>query len=258
MVESASRYPQNIDGISFREVEKVVTKSEFGFKLLDIPRFNPYRPTDVTKSEWIKIIGLDGNDLRHMQMTTRIAQFFNFYNQNPPMGWQGEQNGVNSFSQREQALLVLAAGVHDIGETVVGDISSPKKTEKDHQVEMVVLNSQLQELFGENDIYPAVQDVMSDVLIPRDTKLAKAFSAIERIGYLRVAIRAWERSDDLPDGVLKTNLRELVKSVRDREFASTQNRLSIQELGEIYPAVFEFLNRPRNSKPVGEMLAALL
>lgn len=250
MVEQiANRNPQSIDGITFRLVASTISSCEYGKTLKNQTRFGRFQPEGVSTQEWQRLLGLDVNNLGHMPMTAKITHFFTQYCKNPPKDWPGTLTEDAIFSEREEGLLVLAANVHDLGEAIVGDIPSHIKTAQDHEDEMAILKKQMQELFGNNGVYSAISEAMDKVIIPRDTKLARAFHAIEGIGFLRVAVRAWERKDRV-DPVTREALASLAKSVVSREIPRQEPLLAI------YPASFEFLNRERNKRVIGEIIAS--
>lgn len=154
--------------------------SDLGRNLNKETRFHFFQPVAVSNKSWVDAAGADTNNLLHMLETYNLTKAFLSEN--------------DSFSEKEKRLLEFSAIVHDMAEAVTGDIPRPIKTNEDEQEEMVILsgilNHFLEPEMVETDRHDLIGDVI-DVLVEKESKLGKAFNAIENLGYNMTALNSW-------------------------------------------------------------------
>lgn len=103
------------------------------------------------------------------------------------------------FTVEEGNLLVLTNLVHDYHEGVTGDILYPDKTVESDRAELEVSQNILKK-FMTPELVEQIGKVMGD--FEGETRLGRAFSAIEQIGYCTTGLKAWRgrsRQDFTPE-----------------------------------------------------------
>jgi hypothetical protein len=225
------------------------------------PRFDFYRPNTTPVEEWIEKLGPDVDNLLHMPYTYELAK--DFLNEN------------DDFSAGEKATLLFTAMTHDMQEAITGDKRKIDKTAKDEQMEAELLSSILNEvLASELDCVSLgkLTRAVEEVLVDENSKLGKAFSAIEKLGYAETALKAWEirkKGDPKTYGLspLHTSLGLLAYSVFShqtfrmaayaKEYPFVKNYLTqySDEISEILEEAEE-LGMPENSKILNKSISA--
>lgn len=119
-------------------------------------------------------------------VTAMIAQDFIAYN---------EKHGIH-LSPEEKTLFFITPWIHDWGELVIegigiGDVTFEQKTDNEEKTELKVFEFVLQNVDDD-----AKKELMAkayrEVAMDRNTKLGRMFNAVERVGYLLTAIRAFD------------------------------------------------------------------
>ena len=221
--------------IDFGQIHRDFSQTKYGEILLRNIRWARFKPEKTTNEQWNKLLGADVNNLKHLQLTYGLARQFINYNYGVQLS---TTHGLSvTLTKKEKEDLLLAATVHDWGEAIIGDINYDFKTKENEEEESEHLKKIAQEIYrGKNkELAERIELVIDDVIKDPDTKLGKIFNVIEKIGYLRTALNAWNKSRDEVDEDLKTNLRWLV--------AGAFPRLIIEfiEHSKIYPAVTLYL-----------------
>lgn len=237
-----------------RKIHRVFARSEYGKKLRDQVRFGPYKPQDLPNKEWEKILGRDVNNLYHMPFTAYMTRRFVNKCRAPGKNWGKNISPHVTFYLEEEKSLVFAAQVHDWGEAVIGDIPAPFKTNADEEKELEILKKMVIDLLSRRDkslslrVKKSVEEVMED----RSSKLGMAFDAVERMGYVKVGLRAWRMKDSF-SGELKERLFNLATW----EIAPVKREgEKLRKYAEIYPPVYEFMNDPYNVSSIKQILKA--
>ncbi len=231
--------------LTFGQIHEQFSSTQYGETLRDNIRFSLYKPESISNAEWRKALGADVNNLTHMPLTLGLTKSFLKHCANPDDNWQKEIPEEATFNSQEQEQLLLTGMVHDQGEGIITDIPLPLKTDSDEEREMIALRTVIRSSFNKdanknNDISDqAIADDISDqaiaVLTHTNPKLGKAFNAIEHVGYLRTALRAWEYRKGVSEEV-KPNLNHLAQSV----FSYSISRLV--DYSNIYPPVKSYLD----------------
>lgn len=213
----------------FTDLHRLFANTVYGQALAPRVRFGRYRPEGVSEEEWQTALGADVNNLEHMRLTYGLTrQFIKYQN----------MYGEDVLNREDQEDLLLAAISHDWGEAVVGDVMFDLKTQKIETDESSAIRNIIHEMFGNGgDELPArVEQVICEVVENRDTRLGQMFRVIERLGYLRTGLNAFELSREVEDPEFKTGL----------EWASSNVLLnqipSLVKVADQYPAVYLFLS----------------
>lgn len=183
-------------------------------------------------SEWTSILGPDVLLLTHREATAKITKTFLSYNEK-----QGQQ-----LLAEEKFQLFLASQIHDWGEIMVenqgiGDITFDGKNNIMEAAEATIFNKIISSV-GEESIKEKFSVVYWDIVMNRDTKLGEIFNAIERIGYLQTAIRAFVGRED---GKKIENWRGLAGNVLSNQMQE------VLKYSKKYPYVFYFLVKEKAS-----------
>lgn len=223
--------------LRFGALNRIFTETEYGKRLRENIRFERYKPATVGRDTWEHLLGADVNNLRHMRLTYGLTRKFIDTEEHPPRSWKKEVPIDARFSEREQEDLLLAAIIHDWAEAVVGDITYELKTTVHEEAERAAFRDILQDIFGTEKtrvLAARIDEVVDAVVNDHTTKLGKAFNAIERIGYLRTCLRAWNIHKETT-GELRSGLEWLANNVLLGQI------IPLVRYAKVYPAVEIFL-----------------
>ena len=221
---------------SFIQLYNVFAASPHGQKLVDKIRFYRYKPRSVDSDTWKSLLGADVDNLRHEKLSIGIARQFVRHCQAPdPRYWQGIVGEEAIFNPAEQAILFATAAKHDEPEAILSDISFDQKTDKDHQEEMIVMRQMLADSLKDENVSQQILEIVNDK--DGETKLGRAFNAIERIGYLRTGLNAWRQACGESTIELKQGLEALTSNV------FTNQIRTLLSYSYIYPAVRTYLGQ---------------
>lgn len=187
------------------EIHKEFEKTDFGQTLAGRVRYERYKPVDATNERWTKLLGADVNNLTHLTLTYGLTQDF--------IRTTGKLQ-PDYLNVEDEELLQVAALIHDWAEAIVGDVSFGDKTAENEKEEQAAFESHLAEFYT-GDATELVNRARREVVFDHtgESKLGKVFNAIERVGYLRTALRATTHvlNGDAPD--CDSGLRWLVADV---------------------------------------------
>jgi hypothetical protein len=175
------------------EIHEEFEKTDFGKVLASRVRYERYKPAEVTNECWVELLGADVNNLTHLTLTYGLTQdFVRLTDQLQP----------DYLSEDEGQILQIAALIHDWAESIVGDVSFGDKTDRDEQEERQAFESHVAEFYT-GDAISLIDRARKEVVFDHtgESKLGGAFNAIERVGYLRTALRANNHviAQDAPD-----------------------------------------------------------
>lgn len=185
-----------------------------------------------TPQQWVHLLGPDVLSLSHPHVTADITREFITFNNR--IGGHEAQTAAE-----EQQLLVTTAYVHDWGELKVkgvgvGDVSFDQKTHGDEAVEETVFDLVLDTVPDDAGVdKDFLRRAYEEVVRGKPGRLWEMFNAIERIGYLQTAIRAFEGVD----GQRIENWRGLVGNVLSNQI------VALTRYAETYPYVQFILDR---------------
>lgn len=230
--------PTSIEGVTFHEIYELFANSRYGETLRQAIRYAPYKPEEVSNEKWVEVLGPDVSNLEHLNFTLSLTQSFLRLSANPHKEWGPRERGLEGvkFDRSEEELLCLTAIIHDWGEAVVGDIPYNEKNSQHEEEEFKVLNRLIEEICDKKyeKLITDMRIAASIALNEKDTKLSRAFSAIEHVGYGTTALKAWKEWKNF-DGALSRSLLKLASEV-------TKPHLPIwQKHASVYPGVHYFL-----------------
>lgn len=190
------------------EIHEEFKKTDFGKTLADRVRYERYKPADVSNERWVDLLGADVNNLTHLTLTYGLAQDFIR---------ASEILSPNFLTDEDEQLLQVAALIHDWAESIVGDISFGDKTANDELEEQAAFEANLASFY--NGDTTLINRARTEVVFDHtgESKLGRAFNAIERVGYLRTALRAGSHivRGDAPD--CEEGLRWLIADVLSQQ-----------------------------------------
>jgi len=168
--------------------------TDLGQTLADQVRYDRYKPEAVSNERWVQLLGADVNNLTHMPLTWGLTMsFVSRINAQQP----------DLLNTHEGQVLQAAALIHDWAEAIVGDITFSEKTSEQETEEHSQLIAILEQFSGETtqDIWGLVDEAAHSVVFSHEGKLGHMFNTIERVGYLRTALRASQhvRAGSAPD-----------------------------------------------------------
>ena len=207
-------------------------------------RYEQYLPEGVSFNEWVNLLGVDVESLEHAHLTHMLARSFLHHCVQPPLSWKGKIAKSAHFSRQEQEIILLATIVHDWGEMLVGDKPYPSKTSADELEEADAQRRIIRDRFSERQspIFWKKLNQAFEIANNCDSKLGRAFNAIEKLGYLRTGIVAWRRSR-------QTEIEKRVELSAYLQWLATEvltNHLpKLLEYAGIYPPVSGYLTDMR-------------
>ena len=194
-------------------------ESVYGRTLEGKPRWDMYRPSHVSAEAWIGLLGPDADNLHHMELTYRITDLIIRRDENS-IG-ETDKNTLD-ITPEEGVLLRLAAIMHDWGESydpetgIGGDINYGLKTPIDTQNERAVFDRVFDEVIGDEDV--KLRYIVAGIIFDKkDNKLGQIFDGIEKVGYLRTAMIAFQKSKALADAETVSHMRWLTADVLARQ-----------------------------------------
>ncbi len=184
---------RNGNEIKFLDIHRAFAETPMGKALDTKPRYDRYKPESIPPPEWERLLGRDVNNLKHMPLTFELAQSFvkNMTTTDTPTDGSDVR-----FSASEIQIILLTAIVHDWAEAdpSLGDISYDLKLDehekKESQILILMLRNQLGGILSLETL-----DTVHKTATDKTGKLGEAFNAIERIGYLKTALKAWQEQE---------------------------------------------------------------
>lgn len=229
-IEIPSGINSNGNLVTFQEIHGLFSDTNNGKKLASEIRYKRYNLNDLSNKDWKNMLGGDVNNLDHIFLTYGISRAFIKY-------------CPDQFTTEEQENLLLAADVHDWGESVIKDITSDKKTAADEEVELIAIKNIATNIFGQledSELLARINFVKETIIKDSSTKMGQAFNAVERLGYLRTGLNAWQDSICIDETEIKEGLIWLTNNVLLNQIPK------LIEYSEIYPAVKIYLHNTQD------------
>jgi 5'-deoxynucleotidase YfbR-like HD superfamily hydrolase len=158
------------------EIHQQFENSPYGKTLFRNVRYTKYKPDSISKTQWNKLLGADGNNLLHLRVLYGLSKAL--LPHNPDL------------NNRDKNLLIKLAIVHDWGEAIVGDVPPELKTKAHENAEKIALKDLLDK-FNVSE-----SQKLLNILFDPENRLHEFFKTIESAGYLRTAIIAWQSSNN--------------------------------------------------------------
>lgn len=234
-----------------KELFQHFSQTSYGEKLMENTRFDLFRK-DLSREKWVELLGNDVNNLHHMNLTSKLTNWFVNKNQSlvSELNSNDKDRKFVSLNQDQKEKLVLAAAIHDWQEAIVGDIPAPLKnqeTELREQEILIQIVDEFSKIFQNPEIKVLLLEIVDQIIFNKNSLEGKIFNLIETIGYVRVALIAWQKKDEINNQDLKESLFQLSTQVVGRHF----NQL--QKQSEFYPALEYFLNIKRVKQSLEEI-----
>ena len=141
-------------------------ETEHGLQLAGQVRYERYKPDGVSYARWIEILGVDVNNLGHMQLTWGLSRDMN-------RQLRIQQPGF--LDEHDEKMLEVMAIIHDRGEAVVGDVNFGEKSEEFEAAEREALAGMV------DGSHQLIQEAA--LLLDTDSKLGLVFNSVERVIY---------------------------------------------------------------------------
>lgn len=205
--------------------------TEHGRVLGDNVRYAIYKPESVSNQRWIELLGPDADNLRHLLSTYHLTGEFIE---------RTEELQPGELSPRDKAILKIGAITHDEAESVpeIGDVNYSHKTADHETAEQAAFREYLPRFHPDAspEVTELILEAADEVIFNRESRLGRIFNAVERIGYLRVAMRA---SGHLHEGSAPECAEGLAWLVADT--ISNHHTTHLIAAGRRFPATHRFL-----------------
>lgn len=229
--------------LRFSKIHRDFAGTEHGEVLAGQIRYSRYKPESISNEEWIDLLGRDVQNLQHMPLTYGLArQFLRHSKYFAEHDGEVEDTSEYSFTRREEEDLLLAAIWHDQAESIVGDYMVDQKQDDHEAEEIKAMGEIIKKYYGEIEgLADRLKHIKDEIVFNRETRLGKVFNMIERVGYLRTGLRAFEKSQEVDDPELRQGLQWLSNNVLLNQVNA------LLDYAHENPAVREFLvaNRDR-------------
>lgn len=195
---------------------------------------------EETFEDWYCLLGKDVLFLSHPHFTAKIAkEFINFHN----------QIGL-SLTNEEQVLLVTASYIHDwgelkIGNLSIGDITFEKHNENHKKIEVSIFKRVINCL-PKDKTKDLIHKAYQKIVMTKNSKLGEIFNVVERIGYLKTGLRAYQGIK----GKRIKNWCGLVGNVLSNQI------IVLIDYAKKYPYIKNFLNQ--NQKIINKIFKEIL
>jgi 5'-deoxynucleotidase YfbR-like HD superfamily hydrolase len=215
------------------EVYTAFAESEHGQQLATQVRFERYNLAGVSNERWIELLGRDVNNLEHMPLTNRLTWV---------MIERLRESQPDLLDEGEEELLLVAAMVHDWGEAIVGDTTYSEKTD-DHETEERKAVAEILSAFEDEEMEGMIEMIeyaATNIVFNAETKLGKIFNTIERIGYIRTAMRACRIVEDEIAPECNEGLKWLIADVMGNHVSVLLDRIAD------YPTLYDYFFENRS------------
>lgn len=203
-------------------------------------RYNRFRITETPK-QFAFLLGSDVKFASHPGVTQNTAKKF--------IESQNKNVNFEKINGEEVDIILTASLVHDLGELKIdglghGDISFEDHNQDHEKVEKTIFESIVGRVADLSD-RAYITSAYKEVVLDKNSKLGRMFNAIERIGYLNTALRAFtgikgERISNwhgLVGNVLSNQIIQLIEFQNDyryvREILENNQQLITDAFNEV-------------------------
>jgi len=216
--------------MTFAQMDDALSRSRYHKSLAAISRYDRYKPKEVDGRQWEHWLGADVNGAKHLRVTYGLARAFLK---------KIEKNPAVPMSNDEGRMLLFASMVHDWGEAVVGDVSYDLKTESVEKREVAELRKMLRLVLDARFDNQVIDEILGIVHFKKG-RLGEIFNLIERVGYMRTGLNAWESRRDVQSPSLGNAFRWLTCNVASNQVPKLLDS-SIK-----YPPIGHYLSNVRH------------
>lgn len=213
-------------------IHQAFAATEHGKTLAGRVRYEKYKPQAVTNKEWTMLLGPDVGNLSHLIFTYDLTTTFIAHT------WRNQQELL---TEAEGRLLQVAALIHDWAEAKTGDISWGDKTAGHEAEEQAAFETYLHEFYT-GDATELIDQARKEIIFDHGQeggKLGEIFNAIERVGYLITALRAYGHVAAKTAGDCESGFAWITADVL------LNQTITLLEYAKKYSAVNDFLARRR-------------
>jgi hypothetical protein len=174
--------------IPYKSIMTILRENDISnqLRLIENIRYDRYRKTE-SPQQFAELLGSDIRFVSHPGVTYNIAKKF--------INSQNSNNLYESISGEEADILLTASIVHDWGELKIeglghGDVTFDQHSTAHETVEETIFEkiiNRIGDLSDRNYILRVYKEAVED----KNSRLGRMFNAIERIGYLNTALRAY-------------------------------------------------------------------
>jgi|GEM_PF-914835 len=211
-------------------IHRAFSATEHGKTLARRVRYEKYKPEAVTNEEWITLLGPDVGNLSHLVFTYELTTTFIAHTR---------RNQPELLTESEGRLLQVAALIHDWAEAKTGDISWGDKTAEHEAEEQAAFETYLHEFYS-GDATKFIDQARKEIIFDHgqeSNKLGEIFNAIERVGYMTTALRAYGHIVNRTAGDSESGFVWIVADVL------LNQTVTLLEYAKKYSAVSDFLAR---------------
>ncbi len=164
-------------------IHEAFAATEYGQVLAANIRYKVYKPEIVSNQHWIELLGPDVDNLAHLASTYHLTDEFID---------STESLQPEELSPRDKAVLRIAAITHDEAESILEDVNYSDKTAEHETAEQAAFKKYLPSFHPEAspETTKLIKTAVDEVIFNRESRLGRMFNAVERISYLRTAMRA--------------------------------------------------------------------
>ena len=222
-MDAVSNYREAAAGVE--GVDRAFRGTVYAEYLRESPRWTKYQPGHIDNDTWRRILHADANSLDHSRL---MIGYTNYCMRRDPDHFQ--------LSSDELTILYKAIAMQDWSKSfddercVGGDKAYDDITLDDIEMRRQKFHTVYDELVPEGDVKEKF--LIESAIFNPESRLGGVFNSIRRLGYLRVALIAYNQAQNFPDDPVLTNNLNLLA-------ADTASNQLIPLLGyaEEYPAV---------------------
>jgi len=93
--------------VKFIDLHKAFANTEYGKTMSENARYERYKPKNITLSEWERLLGVDVNNLKHLQLSLNLAKQF--------IKYSNEMRAANT-GQSTESLAFLNTNTYNISD----------------------------------------------------------------------------------------------------------------------------------------------
>ncbi len=176
--------------LSFGRLHRDFAKTVYGQTLASNVRWETYKPAEISKAEWVKMLGADANNLEHMNLMYGMTRAFLRHEHTTAVN---KLHPETPLTKAEREILLLTAVVHDWSEAITGDIPPFMKTDAFRKSEDEAFLKIAHECL-DNILPPKTVGTIISTNTDKHNRIKIIFKVVEEVSFVRTAINAWRQS----------------------------------------------------------------